>query len=358
MPDFNSLRTVLLCRGEPNRVPQFELSVDETIKSRFLGRSAGSLEAEVDFFMDAGYDFVPVTIGMRQATRGETSGILGAKPAQTAILKPATAQYNPFQTGATTRMWAEEGRGVIQDEASFESFDWPIPDAFNYETVERLGRLLPDGAKSIVCVGAVFTTSWMLMGMESFCIAVAEGSDLVARLVRRVGETQLRVVENLLQFDSVGAICMPDDLAYTSGLIVSPRVLREHVFPWNKQIGDLVHARGLPYLYHSDGRVYDVIDDLIACGFDSLHPCEPASMDIVELKRKYQGRLCLCGNINLDSTLTLGTPADVEQEVRNRIRELAPGGGYCCGSSNSVPEYVPYENYLAMIDAVKRYGGY
>jgi uroporphyrinogen decarboxylase len=64
----------------------------------------------------------------------------------------------------------------------------------------------------------------------------------------------------------------------------------------------------------------------------------------------------LCGNINLDSTLTLGTPREVEQEVQARIRDLAPGGGYCCGSSNSVPEYVPFENYLAMIDAVKRFG--
>jgi uroporphyrinogen decarboxylase len=188
-------------------------------------------------------------------------------------------------------MWAEEGRGIIHDERSFDSFDWPSPDAFNYQTIEQLDQLLPNNAKAIVCVGTIFTVSWMLMGMESFCIAVAEGPNLVARLIRRVGETQRRVVQNLLQFDCVGAICMPDDLAYGSGLIVSPLVLREHVFPWDKRIGDLVHSRGLPYLYHFDGRVYDVIDDLIACGFDSLHPCEPASMDIIELKRKYRGRL-------------------------------------------------------------------
>jgi uroporphyrinogen decarboxylase len=64
------------------------------------------------------------------------------------------------------------------------------------------------------------------------------------------------------------------------------------------------------------------------------------------------------GNINLDSTLCLGTPSDVVEEVKLRIRTIAPGGGYCCGSSNSIPEYVPYENYVAMIEAVQKHGTY
>jgi len=73
--------------------------------------------------------------------------------------------------------------------------------------------------------------------------------------------------------------------------------------------GSVFGVWDLPYLFHSDGRYVPVIDDLIACGYNAIHPCEPASMDILELKRQYGGRLCLCGNINLDSTLTRGTPA-------------------------------------------------
>jgi uroporphyrinogen decarboxylase len=358
MPDGKNLNRALFCQGEPAFVPRFELSVDETVKSQFLGRPAGSLEAEADFFIQAGYDFVPLTLGIRQTTRGETSGVMGARPVQTNVLKPAQAQYNPFQEGVTTRMWAEEGEGIIRDEASFDHYPWPDPDRLDYGGLEKLGRILPPEAKVFVNVGAIFTASWMLMGLESFCLAVAEGSELVERLVQKIGTIQMRVVENVLQFDCVGAICMPDDLGFTTGLLVSPRVLREHVFPWNERIGQLVRVRGIPYLYHSDGRIYEVIDDLLQCGFNALHPCEPASMDIDHLKSKYRGRLCLCGNINLDSTLTLGSPADVEAEVRTRIRSLAPGGGYCCGSSNSVPEYVPFDNYVAMIEAVGKYGRY
>jgi uroporphyrinogen decarboxylase len=256
-------------------------------------------------------------------------------------------------------MWAEEGLGVIRDDASFDTFNWPDPDgAFSYDTVDRLGKLLPDGAKVIVNVGYVFTAPWMLMGLEAFCVALAQGEPLVKRVIDRVGRIQSRVVENLLQFECVGAVRMPDDLGHTGGTLVNPRFLREYIFPWHRRIGEMVHAKGLLYLFHSDGRLYEVIDDLVACGYQGLHPCEPASMDIVELKRKYAGRLCLMGNINLDSTLCLGTPADVEEEVKLRIRTVGPGGGYCCGSSNSIPEYVPYENYLAMIEAIQKYGKY
>jgi uroporphyrinogen decarboxylase len=309
--------------------------------------------------MAAGYDYVPLTIGFRQTIRGEKQGIMGAKQVETTLLKPLEAQYNFHREGKSTRMWAEEGSGVIRDQASFDNFDWPDPDASsNYDTLEKLGKLLPNGAMAMVNVGYVFMAPWMLMGLESYCMALAQGDPLVLEVIDRVGSVQKRVVENVLQFDCVGAVRMPDDLAHTGGTIVNPKFLRKHIFPWHKRIGDLVHAKGLPYLFHSDGRLYEVIDDLLACGYNALHPCEPASMDIVELKRKYGGRLCLMGNINLDSTLCLGTPDDVADEVKLRIRTVAPGGGYCCGSSNSIPEYVPFENYMAMIETIQKHGEY
>lgn len=359
MPDFDNLRTAVLCQGEPKRIPQFDGTIAEDIKTEFLGRPIAGLEDEVEFQMAAGYDYMPLSLGFRQAIRGETTGVMGGKQSETTILKPLEAQYNPRSDEGQTRMWAEEGVGVIHDDASFERFDWPDPGtAFSYDTLDRLGALLPDEAKAIVNVGYVFTAPWMLMGLENFCMALAAGDSLVQRVIERVAKTQLRVVENILQYDCVGAVRMPDDLGHTGGTIVSPRFLREYIFPWHKRIGDLVHAKGILYMYHSDGRLYQVIADLIACGFQALHPCEPASMDIAQLKRTYGGRLCLNGNINLDSTMTMGSPEDVEEEVKLRIRTIGPGGGYCCGTSNSVPEYVPFENYMAMIRTIQKHGTY
>jgi uroporphyrinogen decarboxylase len=93
-------------------------------------------------------------------------------------------------------------------------------------------------------------------------------------------------------------------------------------------------------------------------GFDGLNPIDPMCMDIVALKQRVAGRLGLIGNVDLRYTLTLGTPAEVEAEVKAKIEALAPGGGYCLSSANSVPDYVPFENYLAMRDAWLKHGRY
>jgi uroporphyrinogen decarboxylase len=81
-------------------------------------------------------------------------------------------------------------------------------------------------------------------------------------------------------------------------------------------------------------------------------------MDIKELKEKVGSRICLIGNIDLGYTLTRGTPEEVTEEVKQRIHDIAPGGGYCIGSSNSIPYYVPTKNYRAMVEAALEYGTY
>ena len=111
-------------------------------------------------------------------------------------------------------------------------------------------------------------------------------------------------------------------------------------------------------MYHSDGDLTAVMDDLLDVGINALHPIEPKAMDIYEMKKKYAGRLALVGNIDLGSTLVTGTPDEVRQDVRRHIKELAPGGGYCVSSSNTIPNYVPLENYRAMLEATFEYGRY
>ena len=96
----------------------------------------------------------------------------------------------------------------------------------------------------------------------------------------------------------------------------------------------------------------------MGCGFHGFNPVQPNAMDIVEVKKRWGKKLCLIGNMNLDSTLTLGTPQDVRAEVFERIRTIGPGGGYMVASSNSVTDYVPLENMKAMFDATFEFGKY
>ncbi len=86
-------------------------------------------------------------------------------------------------------------------------------------------------------------------------------------------------------------------MAYKHALMVRPEFLREHVFPWHERIGRLVRGKGLPYLFHSDGNYTPVIDDLIACGYNALHPCEPSSVD--------KGRVA-CGQCGMEHLVDFG----------------------------------------------------
>jgi len=100
------------------------------------------------------------------------------------------------------------------------------------------------------------------------------------------------------------------------------------------------------------------MEDILNCHVDALHPIEPKAMDINELKQKYGDRLAFIGNIDLEYTLIRGTTRDVVILVRERIRDIAPGGGYTVGSSNTIPGYVKFENYITMVKTTKKYGRY
>jgi uroporphyrinogen decarboxylase len=135
-------------------------------------------------------------------------------------------------------------------------------------------------------------------------------------------------------------------------------VLRRYAFPWFRRLVQLAHEAGLLAVYHSDGKLDTILQDIIDIGFDGLTPIEPGAMDIVAVKRQVQGRLCLLGNVDLSYTLTRGTPQEVAAEVKGLIGAVAPGGGYCLSSANSIPDYVPFENYMAMREAWVRYSPY
>ncbi len=355
-PNFENLRRTLLLQGEPDYVPLVEFGVDADVKAAFLGRPVQTLRDEVEFWYRAGYDFVPLQAGIRSFIRpGLTAG---ERPAAAPRQRSGRGAYSVYSAEEKDRTWAEEGRGAIASIEEFERFPWPDPDRMDLSAFEEVRQYLPPGMKVIAYMGWTFTSVWTLMGMETFCYALSEQPELIRRMYDRVWWIQSRVLLRVLDFEVVGAVAHPDDLAYSEALIVSPKHLREFVFPWYRWSCTMVRERGLPSIFHSDGRLYPVLDDIIACGFNALHPIEPKAMDIVELKRRIGHRVCLIGNIDLGYTLTRGTPAEVETEVRERIRALAPGGGYCVGSSNSIPSYVPLESYNAMREAALRYGVY
>jgi uroporphyrinogen decarboxylase len=254
--------------------------------------------------------------------------------------------------------WGGEETSLISDWDDYERYPWPDAATIDYSNLEACAAILPPGMALISGVGGIFTRVWRIMGFETFCYALVDQPALVAELFRRVGETQIAVFRRIVELPGIGAMWYGDDLAYYSGTMISPGILRRYLFPYMEEMGAICRERDLPFILHSDGNLWQILPDLLACGVNALHPIEPKAMDSRELKARYGRRLCLLGNVEIGETLTLGTPRDVENEVRQRIRTLAPGGGYGVGSSNTVAHYIPLSNYLAMLRATRDHGRY
>jgi uroporphyrinogen decarboxylase len=136
--------------------------------------------------------------------------------------------------------------------------------------------------------------------------------------------------------------------------MISPVFLDKYFFTWLKKIGELAKKYNKPFIYHSDGILYSEMDKIIDCGVDALHPIEPKAMDISEVKRRYGDKLSLIGNIDVD-LLSRGSEKEIREQVLNNIEKAGYNGGYCVGSGNSIPDYVKYENYIAMIETVREF---
>jgi uroporphyrinogen decarboxylase len=193
---------------------------------------------------------------------------------------------------------------------------------------------------------------------EHFLIGLIQAPDLIHRYLDAQLRTTLMLLEAMLE-RGVDGVLGGTDWASKKGPMFSPRHFDKFVFPRLKQITDLCHRYGVPYIKHTDGNVNSLLDGMIAAGVDGFQAIEPvAGMDIAQLKRDYGDRLTLIGNVDCAHLLVSGTIEQVRQQTEYVIRVAAPGGGYVLSTSNSVHPGVKPELYLAMLETAREVGDY
>jgi len=334
-PDIEQL-LITLKRGKGKHIPLAELGIHPLIKEKLIGRPVVTLQDDIDFWHTAGYDYIK----------------LQPKADFDPDKKGTDKNVVFYQDGTVLRKWASESNGLISTRGDFENYRFPSASDFSYKDFERVKELLPDGMGVIGQYGDIFTMTWEMMGFEAFSLALFEDPELIDEINNVVGGLVLNMFEHFAGCPAVDALWYSDDIAFAGGLLVSPDVLGRYFFPWLKKIGDLAKSSGKPLIYHSDGILYDVADELKACGVDALHPIEPKAMDIAEVKMRHGKDFCLIGNVDVD-ILARGTADQIEKIVKENVEKAGYNGGYCIGSGNSVPEYVNFENYLALLNAAK-----
>jgi uroporphyrinogen decarboxylase len=149
-----------------------------------------------------------------------------------------------------------------------------------------------------------------------------------------------------------------DDLGSRNGPFFAPELYRQLLMPAHKRICDVFRRRNLPILLHSDGCLAEFVPLFLECGFNALHPIqEKAGMSLAGLKEKYWDEMVLFGGMNAD-VLASGEPGLIKQEVKRKIDQGAPGGGYIVASDGPVPPSVSLDSYRLFVKAIKRYGQY
>ncbi|UCF97069.1 MAG: hypothetical protein JSV89_18130 [Spirochaetaceae bacterium] len=333
--DFENLKTVLK-GGRGHRVPNAELVIDREIKETFLGKSVESVADEIEFRYQAGYDYLWLSVGM-------------IDPAGTVNKDFLPDDEHKHFAGKDARVWADEQGGIIEEERDLDALSWPDPDILDYSPFSEAAAHLRPGMKVIAVLGKIFTAAWELLGFARFCELVCTDPKFIDLLIERIGTIQVEVFMRLVTRPEVGAFWIPDDIAFRSGTLLAPQWLRTRIFPFYRQMAAASRQADKPIIYHSDGDLTTMIDTILETGFHALHPIEPESMDIYALRKRVGKRICLVGNICVN-TLSIGSPEEIRTLVRERIESLGYDGAYCVGSSNSVPNYVPFENYRLMLE--------
>ncbi len=246
--------------------------------------------------------------------------------------------------------------GLIKTEADLKKVVLPDPesDEFYQPARDFVSRYRGSNKALGITTRMGISNTYLSMGIEHFSLMLYENPNFVLKLMDRFIDWACKAVPKIndLGFDF---LIVPEDLAWKQGPMFSPKMIRELFLPRMKRVAERIK---IPWIYHSDGNLLPILDDLLTLGMNGLANIEPNAMDIVELKKNYGHRVCLVGNIDLHYTLTRGTPEETEAEVKKRIQEVGRGGGYILASSNSLAGYCKPENVLAMNRALLKYGKY
>ena len=351
-PDIGEMVDVLFRRRLPRRVHHVELFLDREIKEAVCGRFGLSdgldgsdplFETKRDVSMQSflGYDMFRVGVARKTVF-----------PTTTLSAQDTTSL--PSQ-GRAVRDWQEEHGGPIQGWKDFDAYPWPKVADIDFSPLEWLERNLPGNMGCYELTAHIFEILSFLLGYETLCYFVVDQPALVDAILERVGAFYVEFTAALADFSRIAVLWGSDDLGFRSGTMMSPDFLRRKVLPWHKRCAEIARSKGKPYLLHSCGKLDEIMDDLIDdVGIDGKHSFEDAILPVMDAKRQFGDRIALLGGIDMDF-LCRSEPMAIRRRVHDTLDVCMKGGGYCLGTGNTVANYVPLDNFLAMVDEGRLY---
>jgi len=327
-----------LAREEPDRVPLWELIINGPVIEAILpGRSYA------DFVEWAGLDGI---------TTGENQKFI------------KDGEYLVDEWGIKWKTSAGEvsypAGGPIREPSDLNKYSPPDPDAgWRLSTLEAYVDRFK-GEKAIVFLGhETFEFSHYLVGgLQNLFVHYHKNKDFVHRISEIISDYKCRVIERAIK-TGADVVLTGDDYANRKAPLMSKKQFEEFVLPYLRRAVETSKKHGIPFIKHTDGNLWPIIDTIIDSGIDALDPIEPiAGMDIGEVKGKYGKRIAVVGNVDCSYVLTFGSEKEVEEAVKETIAKASPGGGHIIASSNSIHPAVKPSNYILMLKLARKHGVY
>jgi uroporphyrinogen decarboxylase len=354
-PDKERLRSAIKMKSV-DRVPNSDNLIEDKHVEKILGRYAGNTFASVGD---------PAKGAGNQAVRPmypddfiDLCNIIGQD-----IIKFEAGFWTPF------KKYDEDGKLVqvadksIKNRKSFESLildsKTQIDNSIKYAKEYRKALERRNTKIGIMAsYGCIMQTLYeFVVGMNDFMIMIYEDLGLVVDMLEVSANHFKKMTESMVD-ENVDFIGIGDDVAFNKGLFIPPKIMKEIWIPRIARIMEPALNADIPILFHSDGKIDDIVEDLIEIGVSSINPMDPSGIDYRDYKKRFGSRVALSGNIDIEFPLSKGTPEDIEKDIKEHMEVLKPGYGYVAGSSHSIVNYIPHENYIAYINSIHKYGLY
>jgi uroporphyrinogen decarboxylase len=255
--------------------------------------------------------------------------------------------------------------------AALDAYPWPDPaDPARFATLKARADKAVFQDKQAYILGRQYAGIWetalWMSGFEKFFADMMIEKDYAHALMDKITELKMVYWEKALAAvgDNVLIISEADDLATQNSLLCSPELYKEMVHPYHKKLFSFIQSKAphkVHIFYHTCGAVKPLIPYLIEEGVDILNPVQVNAdgMDSRLLKKEFGKDITFWGGgVDTQHVLPFGTPAEVRDEVKRRINDLAPGGGFVFAAVHNVQGDVPPENFMAMREALAEFGVY
>jgi uroporphyrinogen decarboxylase len=253
-----------------------------------------------------------------------------------------------------------DGNPLERAETLADLTRFPFPDVGGTRIVESLARQVRDiharglaaGGNTPHLGGELFEAAWRLRGLERFLVDLVERPEMAHFLLDRLADLARRNAVTLA-LAGVDVLALDDDVGMPGTMMIGPAMWRAFFRPRLAGIIDAARASkpDIRVIYHSDGYIEPILDDLLEIGVCGINPVQPEHMDGARIRRRYGPRLALWGTVGRQTTFAFASPDEIRAEVLERVRALGPAGLILCPAYDIDEPDVPWENIAAFLEA-------